>query len=776
MKENFKYYNKYKINLKFNTNIFKSKFSIITYITNYTRSSKLCFFIIILFILSINYSLCDIPVHCISNTIEGIWIIHMSNNNNDINIKCGHDHPDKNLDHLNFNYNDNDIFVEKFQTIVKLEKPNLVYSIKNINNLRSFKQNKSSDLIGTWTMIYDEGFAIKLIEYDFFAFSKYEKTGSFTPTNSDTEDTPGYNSLCNKTFLGWFKKTNSNSNWGCYWAEKILDIDELNKYNLELLDYNNLFKDLISSNTSSSNNYFNNKRRRIINIDNENKSTNNNKTNKDNFRLDNVDFAKVINNKISDYKKNDLIIYNQNSDIDKNFKNTNLSINTSIANTDNNVEALEINKKTSIINYTDFLKDLIQTSIYNKETTSKKHKADNYNKISNIPHLDIYFMNNDDNSINSTIDNNDNDSLNNKKSSNFLENSISVSFLNNNTKKKQIDVLKDRLFKPDYKYVETVNSSPNYKWKATIYPEFIGKSFSAMRSLLGSTLTSKNKKTSKSNNKLSSKLIDDNNQFIELDVEFENYNNSFSNNNAKAKLELPDSFMWTNVDGINYDSPIKRQGECGSCYAIAVVSAFESRVRIKTNNRLKPILSASSVIGCSRTNQGCSGGYPYLVGKHAFEMGLVEESCQGYNESDSICKNYCFEEKIYKASDYGYIGGYDGASNEINMMEEIYKNGPIVVAINATPELYYYKEGIFHSDAKKTEGNFEKNVRPWEYTNHAVVIIGWGEEVINNKPEKYWIVKNSWGEQWGENGYFKITKGVNMASIEAQSVYIMPDI
>jgi len=109
------------------------------------------------------------------------------------------------------------------------------------------------------------------------------------------------------------------------------------------------------------------------------------------------------------------------------------------------------------------------------------------------------------------------------------------------------------------------------------------------------------------------------------------------------------------------------------------------------------------------------------------------------------------------------------------MMEEIYKSGPIVVAINATPELYYYKAGIFHSEALKKEGILEKNVKPWEYTNHAVVCVGWGEEYVKNNLEKYWILKNSWGDSWGEKGYFRITRGANMASVEAQGVYVNPE-
>ena len=205
---------------------------------------------------------------------------------------------------------------------------------------------------------------------------------------------------------------------------------------------------------------------------------------------------------------------------------------------------------------------------------------------------------------------------------------------------------------------------------------------------------------------------------------------------------------------------------------------MESRIRIKTNNRLKPTLSPSSPVGCSRYNQGCQGGYPYLVGKFGKEFGFVEDSCHPYEENDEKCIGYCFNQKVYKVKDYGYVGGYYGNCDEQKMMEEIYHNGPIVVAINATPELYYYESGIFKSQASRKEGTLEKNVKPWEYTNHAVVCVGWGEETNqeDNTTEKYWILKNSWGEEWGEKGYFRMERGNNNGSVEAQGVFLVPDI
>lgn len=65
-------------------------------------------------------------------------------------------------------------------------------------------------------------------------------------------------------------------------------------------------------------------------------------------------------------------------------------------------------------------------------------------------------------------------------------------------------------------------------------------------------------------------------------------------------------------------------------------------------------------------------------------------------------------------------------------------------------------------------------MNPWEFTNHAVACIGWGETIHNGEILKYWILKNSWGPEWGEFGYFRMLRGNNLAAIENQAVYMNP--
>lgn len=149
------------------------------------------------------------------------------------------------------------------------------------------------------------------------------------------------------------------------------------------------------------------------------------------------------------------------------------------------------------------------------------------------------------------------------------------------------------------------------------------------------------------------------------------------------------------------------QGGCGSCYAVATTDMLNMRRRIRTKGRDQRLLSQQNVVSCSTYNQGCKGGYPFLVGKHAHDFGLLDSECQPYTQSDrTACVQGCSpldpdptrrgpHTNVTYAGDYRYVGGYYGACTERAMMEELYLRGPIVASINAPRSLIYYTGGIF---------------------------------------------------------------------------------
>ncbi|KAK2197801.1 bifunctional Peptidase C1A [Babesia duncani] len=245
-------------------------------------------------------------------------------------------------------------------------------------------------------------------------------------------------------------------------------------------------------------------------------------------------------------------------------------------------------------------------------------------------------------------------------------------------------------------------------------------------------------------------------------------------------LTLPKKWSWLDdLKDIPQNIQPFSQGECGSCYAMASLYVLAMRFYIVLN-KLYPdfnldnvdlALSVQSIVSCSPYNQGCLGGFPFLVGKHLVEFGAIPEADFPYqslfhfekirlvNSGSQVpkCKRSLEPtDKGWFASNYGYVGGCYECTSEDEIMKEIYHHGPVAVAIDAPNSLFSYSDG-------------------WEYTNHAVVLVGWGEEESENGPVKYWIARNTWGNDWGIGGFFKIKRGVNLRGIESQAVYIDPD-
>ncbi|KAF6332837.1 cathepsin C [Rhinolophus ferrumequinum] len=228
---------------------------------------------------------------------------------------------------------------------------------------------------------------------------------------------------------------------------------------------------------------------------------------------------------------------------------------------------------------------------------------------------------------------------------------------------------------------------------------------------------------------------------------------------------LPTSWDWRNVHGTNFVSPVRNQASCGSCYSFASMGMMEARIRILTNNTQTPILSPQEVVSCSQYAQGCKGGFPYLIaGKYAQDFGLVEEECFPYTGTDSPCKlTDCFR---YYASEYHYVGGFYGGCNEALMKLELVHHGPMAVAFEVYDDFLHYRNGIYHHTGLKDPFN------PFELTNHAVLLVGYGTDPASGLD--YWIIKNSWGTSWGEDGYFRIRRGTDECAIESIAMAATP--
>ena len=240
---------------------------------------------------------------------------------------------------------------------------------------------------------------------------------------------------------------------------------------------------------------------------------------------------------------------------------------------------------------------------------------------------------------------------------------------------------------------------------------------------------------------------------------------------------LPLNWDWRNVGGVSYVPEPLSQGDCGSCYTFSTIQSLESRLRIKTNNKDHTQFSIQFPLSCNFYSEGCDGGYPILVAKFLSEFELVPKKCFEYTATNNKCSNVCDNYQLYplkyKVSEYGYLGGFYGATNEILMMKEIRARGPIPGNMKVPFSFNFYKEGIFSTNELKYNSKSLSKVRlvdmnlSFESVDHSVVLVGYGEE----NGVKYWIGMNTWGKEWGEGGYFKIIRGENEQSIETMGDY-----
>jgi cathepsin C len=241
----------------------------------------------------------------------------------------------------------------------------------------------------------------------------------------------------------------------------------------------------------------------------------------------------------------------------------------------------------------------------------------------------------------------------------------------------------------------------------------------------------------------------------------------------KAEKAFPTSFDWrTARGGQKFLEEVMDQSDCGSCYMVATMRMLSARHKIKTNNSKAEPWSISFPLHCSEYNQGCKGGYAFLASKWSDDVGLLPDSCAPY-DIDGKCEIKCDPKKLskrYRASNHRYVGGFYGNSSSSNMISELYNNGPLVVSFEPTDDFMFYAGGVFTNLNAGAPAPLQATNREWQQVDHAVLLIGWGEEM----GQKYWIVQNSWGSDWGEAGTFRIARDINDSGIE--SIVVAADV
>jgi cathepsin C len=227
--------------------------------------------------------------------------------------------------------------------------------------------------------------------------------------------------------------------------------------------------------------------------------------------------------------------------------------------------------------------------------------------------------------------------------------------------------------------------------------------------------------------------------------------------------ELPKSWDWGDVNGMNYLEPVMDQADCGSCYAASATRMLTSRHKIKQNNTDALPWSISFPLHCSEYNQGCKGGYGFLLSKWSEDVGLLPANCMRYN-TQGTCKLECDLKTIgkrYRVANHRYVGSFYGSANAQLLMEELVRGGPIAVGLEPAEDFMFYSDGIYKSASPSNHTVPFQNTE-WEQMDHGVLLVGFGEE----DGQKYWKIQNSWGPDWGEDGFFRIARGVDESAVE----------
>lgn len=176
------------------------------------------------------------------------------------------------------------------------------------------------------------------------------------------------------------------------------------------------------------------------------------------------------------------------------------------------------------------------------------------------------------------------------------------------------------------------------------------------------------------------------------------------------------------------------QSTCNGCWAFGIINLLNDRFCIKGKDIT---LSVQDLLECTPGNKCCTGGYASNGYKYMMDVGVVAASCKQFRKTCNECRpSSCTRYKCKPNSMFW-------ATTIQQAQREIQKNGPIQAVFDVYDDFPYYEEGVYYKTSKNLLGI------------HTVEVLGWGVE----KDIRYWLCKNSWGDDWGDKGFFKIKMG-----------------
>ncbi|KAK7487825.1 hypothetical protein BaRGS_00020872 [Batillaria attramentaria] len=217
---------------------------------------------------------------------------------------------------------------------------------------------------------------------------------------------------------------------------------------------------------------------------------------------------------------------------------------------------------------------------------------------------------------------------------------------------------------------------------------------------------------------------------------------------------LPKKVDWRDQ---GYVTPVKNQESCGSCWAFSTTGSLEGQTFKKTGKLVS--LSEQNLVDCSKKegNHGCQGGLMDYAFKYIQDnKGIDTEASYPYLGKNGVCN---FQPSTVGATDTGYVD--IKRYSEEALQQAVATVGPISIGIDASrPTFHLYKSGVYYDrECSSTR------------LDHGVLAVGYGEEgIIFGK--KYWLVKNSWGAEWGMQGYIMMERDKdNACGVATQASY-----
>jgi C1A family cysteine protease len=200
----------------------------------------------------------------------------------------------------------------------------------------------------------------------------------------------------------------------------------------------------------------------------------------------------------------------------------------------------------------------------------------------------------------------------------------------------------------------------------------------------------------------------------------------------------PPSLDWRSYNGISYVTPIRNQGNCGSCWAFATTGALEAVTNIKNNTPGYNLnLAEQILVSCSGAGS-CSGGYSSSASNYIRDTGLPFETVYPYTATDGVCSTAAanWQASTYRINSWAYVTTSSPSVDTIK--NALVSYGPLATRMAVYSDFDYYRSGIY----SYTTGTYRGL--------HAVVIVGYDDT------NQCFVVKNSWGTGWGEAGFFRI--------------------